>query len=193
MSLINDALKRAQEAQRPDTRSSVSSLRTIDTRPKARPFLSRLLVVVIFLLLAAAFVFIGLAMTGRLVKKNIAMPQISAPAPPVAAAVTPARQVTAPMPVVTAAPVVPDQPAPVPAPVPVAVAVVAVPPPPPYVFPDTLHVQGVAYDPVRPWAIVSGKTVYVGEMVKGVRVLAISRNSVTFGSHGQTNLLYVGQ
>ena len=53
--------------------------------------------------------------------------------------------------------------------------------------------QGVAFDPVRPWAIVSGRTVYVGDLVKGVRVMGITSDSVTFGSHGQSNLLYVGQ
>ena len=69
MSLLNDALKRAKEAQRPDIRSSVSSLRTLDARPKERPFIGRLLVVVIFVLLGAAVAFIGMAMTGRLAKK----------------------------------------------------------------------------------------------------------------------------
>ena len=58
MSLINDALKRAQEAQRPNVPSGVASMRTIETRPRERPFFSRILVVVIFLLLAAAFAFI---------------------------------------------------------------------------------------------------------------------------------------
>ena len=173
MSLINDALKRAKEAQRPDRPSSVSSIRTIETRPPERPFISRLLVVVIFLLLAAAFAFIGLAMTGRLAKKNVAPPPVSTAQP-------------VPATVVNAAPgaAVPPAPAPV---------VAAAPALPPLVLPDTLHVQGIAYDPVRPWAIVSGRTVYVGDLVKGVRVMAISRNTVTFGSHGQTNLLYVGQ
>jgi len=70
MSLINDALKRAQEAQRPNTPARVSLLRTVDTQSKDRPFASRLLVVVIFLLVSAAFAFIGLAMTGRLAKKK---------------------------------------------------------------------------------------------------------------------------
>ena len=193
MSLINDALKRAQEAQRPNTASSATSIRTIDTHHKERPFINRMLVVVIFLLLAAAFAFIGMAMTGRLARKNIVAPQIT-PAHPVAAVAAPDRPVSAAPPVVAAALIAPVQPVPVQsAPAPVAVAAVVAPAPPPFVFPDTLHVQGVAYDPAHPWAIVSSKMVYIGDTIKGVRVLAISKNSVTFGSHGQTNLLYVGQ
>jgi len=202
MSLLNDALKRAKEAQRPDTRASVSSLRSIEVRSPGTPLFSRVLVAVIFLLLAAAFAFIGLAMTGRLVKKNtvvsqtISAPPVSAPAAaarPVAAVAPSAPVQTAPTPAViaTVATVPPVKLAPAAAPV--AAVVVVAPPPPPLVLPDNLHVQGVAYDPVRPWAIVSGRTVYVGDLVKGVRVMEITRNSVTFGSHGQTNLLFVGQ
>ena len=109
MSLINDALKRAQEAQRPNTASSVASIRTIDAHPKDRPFISRMLVVVIFLFLAAAFAFIGLAMTGRLAKKGSA-PQISA-AHPAAAVAAPGQPGPTTAPVVVAAPVTPVPPA----------------------------------------------------------------------------------
>ena len=188
MSLINDALKRAKEAQRPNTPSGASSLRSIETHSNERPFFSRLLVVVILLLLVAAFDFLGLAMTGRLARKNIGAPQIP-PAHPVAAVgsvAAPAQPMPAAAAVVNAVPVMPAPPAPAP-------VVAAAPALPPLVLPDTLHVQGIAYDPVRAWAIVSGRTVYVGDLVKGVRVMAITRNTVTFGSHGQTNLLYVGQ
>jgi hypothetical protein len=195
MSLINDALKRAQEAQRQTTSSSLASFRSVEVRPEERPRAGRLLAIVVIILLSGAFAFIGLAMTGRLAKRNGTGPQVAPPSQPVAAAT----------PVAAVVPVVPSQPAlaastptpapvpaPAPAPKPVVEATVVVPPPP-LVLPDTLHVQGIAYDPVRPWAIISGRTVYVGEMVKGVRVMAITRNSVTFGSNGQTNLLYVGQ
>ncbi|MEI6193180.1 MAG: hypothetical protein WCS42_02500 [Verrucomicrobiota bacterium] len=187
MSLINDALKRAQESQRPNIPSSVSSIRTIDARPKPRPFISRMLVIVIFLLLSAAFAFIGLAMTGRLAKKTIAAPQVS-PKVALAAVSPPSQPLPTPVAALVPAPVVPSPAAPAAMPKPApAVA------PTPLILPDTLHVQGVAYDPVRPWAIVSGRTVYVGDQVKGVRVIGITKDSVTFGSHGQTNLLYVGQ
>jgi len=189
MSLINDALKRAKEAQRPNSSSSVSSIRTIDAWPKNRPFISRMLVVVIFLLLSAAFTFIGLAMTGRLAKNNMVASPVS-PAHSLVAVAPPSRPVSVAAPVIAPAPVVSSHAAPAPVSKPKPAPVVA---PPPLVLPESLHVQGVAYDPVRPWAIVSSRTVYVGDMVKGVKVMEISRNAVTFGSHGQTNLLYVGQ
>ncbi|HXI71929.1 MAG TPA: hypothetical protein VNN22_16355 [Verrucomicrobiae bacterium] len=204
MSLINDALKRAQEAQRPNPVSGAASIRTIEPRRPERPVTSRLLVVVIFVLLSAAFAFIGLAMTGRLAKKNAAPPK-TAPVTPVAAATAPSKPVAAPAPAVVPAPTAAEPVAAAPnAAVPIAItpaaasqpapppAPVVVPPPPPLVLPESLHLQGVAYDPVRPWAIVSGRTVHVGDLVKGVRVVAINANSVTFGSNGQTNLLYVG-
>jgi hypothetical protein len=185
MSLINDALKRAQEAQRPNAPSSVASIRTIPTRPKERPFTGRLLIVIIFLLLSAAFAFIGLAMTGRLAKKDAGAPPM-VPAQPVAVAAATAQPFAIPVPVAAAAPATPGQPKSAP-------AAAVVPALPPLVLPDSLHVQGIAYDPVRPWAIVSGRTVYVGDLVKGVRVMKITQNTVTFGNNGQTNFLYVGE
>ena len=192
MSLINDALKRAQEVQRPNAPSSVASMRTINTRPKERPFANRLLIVIIFLLLSAAFAFIGLAMTGRLAKKNVAVPPIAMAQPVAAAAASPPISAAAPA---VAAAVAQSEPKSLPASAsaPVIAAPVVAPPPTPLVLPDSLHVQGIAYDPVRPWAIVSGRTVYVGDLVKGVRVIGITKNTVTFGDNGQTNFLYVGQ
>jgi hypothetical protein len=162
----------------------VASIRSIDTSPKERPFTSRLLVIVIFMLLSAAFAFIGLALTGRLAKNSAVTPQI-AKTPEVVTPATP----------VAATPVATSQPAPASAPKPTSAAApaVAAAPPTPLVLPESLHLQGVAYDPVRPWAIVSGKTVHVGDLIKGVHVVAISPNSVTFGSNGQTKMLYVGE
>jgi hypothetical protein len=52
----------------------------------------------------------------------------------------------------------------------------SVPPPPP---PPEPKLQGIVYDPARPWAIVSGKTVYVGDHVLDFRVKEITRNTVT--------------
>jgi hypothetical protein len=39
-------------------------------------------------------------------------------------------------------------------------------------------VQGIIYDPVRPWAIINGKTVFVGDRVENLRVKTINRSSV---------------
>jgi hypothetical protein len=228
MSLINDALKRAQEVQRPNNSPSVAALPSVETRPAKRSLFSRMLVVVIFLLLAATFAFVGLAMTGRLAKKNVAVGQITAPAHPVETVAAPVE--TVPAPVVTVAPVAPEPPVPAPeptvapavapapapepaptpalvalaptpaptpatapAPVPAPAAATVAPPASPLVLPESLHVQGIAHSAVRPWAIVSGRTVYVGDTVRGVQVAEITADSVTFSSHGQTNFLFLGQ
>ena len=41
------------------------------------------------------------------------------------------------------------------------------------------RVQGIVYDPVRPWAIINGKTVFVGDHVDNFRVKIITKNTVT--------------
>lgn len=52
-----------------------------------------------------------------------------------------------------------------------------------------LKLQGIFYNPNRPSAIVNGKTVFVGNSVGELRVLAITREAVTLGSATQTNVL----
>jgi hypothetical protein len=59
--------------------------------------------------------------------------------------------------------------------------------------PRRARIQGIAYDPVHPWAIISGKTAYVGDVVDGMRVAVIARDSVTLVGNGQTNTFVVGQ
>jgi hypothetical protein len=88
-------------------------------------------------------------------------------------------------------------------PMPAPVVQAAVAPAPPPVAPVTealkstapkpARLQGIVYDPVHPYAIVSGKTVFVGDSVDGMRVTAISRDAVTLAGNGQTNKLAVGQ
>jgi hypothetical protein len=43
---------------------------------------------------------------------------------------------------------------------------------------------------VHPYAIVGGKTVFVGDAVDGQRVTAISPDTLTLVGNGQTNQLY---
>jgi hypothetical protein len=88
---------------------------------------------------------------------------------------------------------------PLPAPVVQAAAAPAPAPAPPVTealkstAPKPARLQGIVYDPVHPYAIVSGKTVFVGDSVDGMRVTAISRDSVTLTGNGQTSKLAVGQ
>lgn len=88
-----------------------------------------------------------------------------APAPAATAAETPKPAVT---------------PAPVPAPV--------VTPPPPPEFP-AVKLQGIFYRLTRPSALISGKTVFVGEKVMGAKVIEIDRQSVTLEFNGQKKTL----
>ncbi len=190
MSLINDALKRAKEAQRENTPSGVSPMRPVEVKRQERDF-SLVLPVVIIFLIVAAFLFIGLAMARHTINntdKKIAVAPTMTVSQPVAAAVAPAAN---PPPAVLPATNPPAPAAPVSAPAPPAEVVS-----PPAILtepPKPTLVQGIAYDPVHPWAIINGKTVYVGDFVNGLRVAAISRNSVTLVGNGQTNALVVGQ
>jgi hypothetical protein len=105
------------------------------------------------------------------------------PAPKLSLSATTANPVVvAPLPpkaVASAAPTAPAAPAKVAAPAAPPPAVPkspATPPPPP---PPEPKLQGIFFDPPRPWAIVSGKTVYAGDRVGDFRVKEISKNTVT--------------
>jgi hypothetical protein len=191
MSLINDALKRAKEAQRSDSPGYVVSPMRPNT-PAAIPVPKRkkrnlnwILPVMIILLVLVAFFFVAMAMAKRTVKNIATVPAISA-----------APQVEAVAPSVPA----PPPPAPTPAPATASVA----PEPSPEVIDSATNstdvagppmiLQGVVNDPVHPWAIVNGKTVYLGDKVNGMRVTLISRSSITLtGGQGQTTTIFVGQ
>jgi hypothetical protein len=51
------------------------------------------------------------------------------------------------------------------------------------------RLQAVFYHPVRPSAMISGKSVFVGSKVGEFRVVAITRDSATLVSETQTNIL----
>jgi hypothetical protein len=191
MSLINDALKRAKEAQRNDPPSGMSPLRSVESDQKEREFNLALPVVIVFLVVAA-FVLIGLAMVKHADKKNPAETLVAAPV----IALKP--EAVAAIPLVTNTPpsTTPETnpPASVAAVNPPAVLVEVTNPvvtnPPPT---KPLRLQGIAYDAVRPSAIIGGKAVHVGSLVDGMRVTAISPNSVTLTGNGQTKTLVVGE
>jgi type II secretory pathway component PulC len=183
MSLINDALKRAQEAQRKDNPAYiVSPMRPnapaptptrIPTPRRKQRNLSWFMPVVIILLVLVAVFFMVMAMAKRTVKNIVAAPEIATPSQ-VETAVVPAP--TPPAPVEVAAPEV------------IGPAAIAADVPKPVII-----LQGVVNDPKHPWAIVNGKTVYLGDNVEGMRVTTISRSSITLIGNGQTNIVYVGQ
>jgi len=53
--------------------------------------------------------------------------------------------------------------------------------------------QAVVFDPKHPSAIISGRSVFVGDRVNDLRVVAISQESVTLAGNGQTNVLVLGE
>jgi len=163
MSQINDALKRAQDIQAKVAPSTVSPM--LPSESKSGPASAGWVWPVAVILLALLFVGIFLAVSpGRHEPQKAAMDSAPAPAPMV-------------------------EPAPVPKPAPVKS--VAAAPAVPAVKP--VRLQGIVYDPVHPYAIISGKTVYVGDVVDGQRVAAISSDAVTLAANGQTSQLHVGQ
>ena len=170
MSLINDALKRAKEAQRKNVSSGVTPMRPIEVRRRERDF-SVFLPVLIILLLVAAVFFIGLALASRKEKMIVVGPAISVTqtvGTVAGPAINPPADVSpAPPPVIGSAAINTNA-------------------------PRQTRIQGIVYDPVHPWAIINGKTVYVGDFVDGRRVTAISHSTITLAGNGRTNTFNVG-
>jgi hypothetical protein len=165
MSKINDALQRAKNAQQKNSPpSGVTPMRPIEEKRKKLD-LSWVLPVVAILLVVVAVFFIAMSLAKRTANSIVAAPEVLS-----------TQQVE------TVVEPVPTLPPPVIGPGAINVSA-----------PAPAKIQGIAYDPVHPWAIVSGKTVYVGDSVDGMIVLVIAKNSVTLAGGGQTNKLYVGQ
>jgi hypothetical protein len=162
MSKINDALKRAQDADQKNKPSSVPPLPPAETRPQ-KPGANWLLPGAIFFLIIVAVLLFSISAAMRLSKPNVAETLV-APTQAVVTAVAPKPLTVMTNPVASVAKT-----------------------------PKPVRVQGIVYDPVHPWAIISGKTVYVGDLVDGMRVMAISREAITLVGNGQTNKLTVGQ
>jgi hypothetical protein len=159
MSLINDALRQAKQSQPQNPPSTPPPLPPVESASQGGG--SWLAPVMIILLLAAAGIFIGLFLSKHAPATG---------APPVAATQQVATA-TAVLPVVTNPP--PD-----------SNTVAMVPPKPP-----EPKLQGILYTVTRPCAIVSGKTVFVGDQMGEFRVTAISKYSVTLQSETETNVL----
>jgi hypothetical protein len=240
MSLINDALKRANEAQknRPTAGPLGAPLQPADApmrRGNPGTNWSAVLVpAVVVVLLALSFWFIRSGLQNKPAQQPIVavtapVPQPAPVAVPVPVAPAPAPEAKAPTtpyvsksgikvstevvtrelppePVFTPTPVKIEVPPPEPAPAaapaaktePTAVVAPATPatiPQPPItkvepvvptkpVFPE-LKLQGIFYRLSNPSALISGKNVRVGDLVQGVKVIAIERTSVTLEFKGE--------
>ena len=191
MSLINDALKRAQEAQQ-ENPPTVPPLefRPVEPGQKAQRRTTLLvvgvaLVLVAILGLAGALVwFVAQSKTAPLpVVARVVDPPVVARAvatetptnPPVPPEAEPVSEVLKPL----------DEPRTNGLPVGAALSEVLKPAP--------LKLQGIFFNPQNPSAVVNGRSVYLGDRVNGFRVMGISPVAVTFVSATATNVLSLSE
>ena len=207
MSLINDALKRAKAAQAQAPQGPLNlPLRPVEPGQKhARQNLGLFMPVALALVALLALFLVWRWAQARQpgTPAEVAVRAV-APAAPVAPEL-PAQPAPAPEPVAT--PVV----APVEAPVIAPEAAPATEPPAPPLAevqetetateapapapappkPAALRLQGILYNPHHPSAMVNGKTLFVGDRLGDLRVVAIARNGVTLANSARTNVLFL--
>lgn len=215
MSLINDALKRAKEAQqqKPPGDSGGPPLRPVEPRPARDPGPWLLLAFAMIVAVAAILLWQGVqqrralqtpARQADFAGKTVAqpgsatghttIPDSAAPVslPPTLPAV-PETQAT-PITTVAGAALIttPDSPSPTndSPDTPVAEGATAVESPP---QPPPLKLQAIIYHPSRASAAISGKIVFVGDRLGEMRVTAISPTAVTLVGEGRTNVLTLPQ
>lgn len=182
MSLINDALKRAREKQPQSPPTGAAPLPPVE--PPARGGNGWILALAAVLFLAAAGLFIGVA-----IFKTKTPPLLAAKAPEVP--VAPVVQPVVAQPVSVPAPVKSN---PAPAAASNVVPPVSAPAPPPVVAEQLPKVQGVIFNAARPVAIVNGKEVNVGDAVGAFHVKQILNGSVVFQrADGSQKTLAVGE
>lgn len=192
MSLINDALKQAKESQQraPLPPTQGPQFRPVEPAQLARHGLGLMVPVGLALLALLALFFVWqMAQNGGLNKSVEARAQSpAAQTPPHASA-----------PLVPAAPAAPVSPAPAPASPALAngaaeagtnAAVVADPEPP---KPAPLKLQAILYNPAHPSALISGKTLFLGDRIGEFRLVTMDRESATLVGAGQTNVLSLDQ
>ncbi len=202
MSLINDALKRAKEAQQNNPAPAPDlQFRPAEPAPDRNvlPAVLGLLVLVVIVVLAGFFVW----WTAQSHHAGQPAPNATVSAPEVAKANPTPQPEPEPKPAVAPPVAAPESNAPAttsstpplvtPAVEPVvtntALAVTEAAPPKP--APPKL--QGIIYSPNRASAVIDGKTVFVGDRVGIYKVESITRQSVTLTGGGQTIALSTEQ
>lgn len=191
MSLINDALKRTQEAQQQQApAASGTELKPVDPAAvkAANSSKTLLYIMVAFAIVGNLLIFLYYFTNERANKQNTAAPTTMVVVP---AVVPPAEVVQAP-PAPAPEPPANVVSAPTVAPVETNAAQAAVSPPaaPEPPKPAPLRLQSVMLSSTKPAALVSGKFVNIGSKVQGSVVIAIDQESVTLvGSDGKTNVL----
>jgi hypothetical protein len=216
MSLVNDALKRAKEAQQQAAPPPPSQMqfRPVEPGQQVRGGLGRIVPVAFVVL-----VLLVVVLAWQWSKGN----RMTEPREARAVTRTAVQTTAAPPPVST--PVVATTPAPTPEPAPLpqpeshplpatgavdmlaaidsvtsispavakepeneatnAVAIAPTPQP----KPAPLRLQAIVFNPKRPSALISGKTLFLGDKLGDARVVAIDRESATLVGGGKTNVL----
>jgi hypothetical protein len=177
MSLVNDALKRATEAQKniaPAPGDYLPLRREEPAQQRKKGTGIVLPVTLLAVLVAAIFSFVLMNQRSGFLPVQLPTQSVHAassiPAPAPAAALTPD---------VVIAPVT---------------GTLAINPPAPTIQgappkPEPLKLQAVFFTPPRSLAIINGKRVYVGDLVRDMRVGAVGSSSVTLIGPNQTNYL----
>jgi len=212
MSLINDALKRAQKAQNdaPQPVAPGPPMRPVERASRARRPPSLLL-----MLLPAAIVVLSVIALVLIWRSSVS----SGPGLPVRAAQneTAARTDPAPQPTrvpipalaenlatqpIVSAPAEPRTPAAIRAPALAPASTAALAPaaettgiavPTAAETPAPLRLEGIMFQPANPAVIIGGKTLFVGDQLGQWRVIAITKDSATLAGGGQTNILTLPQ
>ncbi len=200
MSLINDALKRARQTQppAPTAESSNHHLHPVEPTHRVRhglgvfvPLAFAGLALLVLLLVWQRYEGLKAGRNNRpdspssLVAEAKSPPIADpAPAPPEPAKPSPGTTPTPSPAVAAAAPVTPTA----------AVADSAptnavAPPEPPVEKPAPLKLQGIVYSPKRASAVISGKTVFVGDRIRDYRVIAITQDSATLAGATEKQVL----
>ena len=181
MSLVNDALRRAQDAQKKSPPSAPApQFRAPETAAPQKRGMGMMVPVIIAAVAIGALILI---LQSR--QKTEARQPTPEPKP---AAVT--VEVAEPKP--TAQPVTAATPAPAPV-TPVVVAEKPAQAPMAIAAAPQLKLQAIFYAPGHSSAIISGKTVHAGDSFKGYKVAAITQTSATLVSATQTNVMTLEQ
>lgn len=195
MSLINDALKKAKQAQAAaPARQSAPQLRSPETDHPVRSGSALMLpaIIVAVGLVGAALVWV--AVSGRkpgAPKEEAVVAANPPPAPKTELAVAPAtREVvsTSPAPVSVSTAVVEPKPTVAPSSPPVVAPAVTTP-----LAPVLPKLNGIFFNPTRPTAIVNNKLVSIGSRSGEFTVVAITQTSVFLVSGSQTNVLSLSE
>jgi hypothetical protein len=179
MSLVNDALRRAQDAQKKTaTTPPAPQFRPPETAAPQKRGMGMVVPVIIATVALGALIVILLNRQKTEARQSVPEPRQAAPVVTVPEAKPPAAPVVAPAPAPASPVAIAEKPAPAP--------VVTAPAP-------QFKLQAIFYAPGHSSAIISGKTVHAGDSFKGYRVAAITQTSATLVNATQTNVMTLEQ